>query len=76
VTEAEARDALRAFEGMGDIEPWIAGRPWQARPGGWAVVGELQGWRFRLEPMPGGLRVSASMGRGNPTVWFVPALYP
>ncbi len=48
MTEAEARAALRAFVGVGDIEPWIAGRPWQAAPGGWTVAGELQGWRFRL----------------------------
>jgi hypothetical protein len=33
VTEAEARAALRAFVGIGDVERWIAGRPWQAMPG-------------------------------------------
>jgi hypothetical protein len=63
VTEAEARAALRAFVGIGDVERWIAGRPWQAAPGGWTVPGELQGWRFRLEVAPGG---------GEPAVWFVP----
>jgi len=47
VTEAEARAALRAFVGIGDVERWIAGRPWQAVPGGWTVAGELDGWRFR-----------------------------
>jgi hypothetical protein len=73
VTEAEARAALRAFVGVGDIEPWIAGRPWQAVPGGWTVAGELQGWRFRLEAMAGGVRVIASTpGGGEPAVWFVP----
>jgi hypothetical protein len=33
VTEAEARAALRAFVGIGDVERWIAGRPSQAMPG-------------------------------------------
>ena len=62
-TEAEARATPRAFVGVGDSEPWIAGRPWKAAPGGWTVAGELQGWRFRLEVAPGG---------GKPAVWFVP----
>jgi hypothetical protein len=64
MTEAEARAALRAFVGVGNVEPWIAGRPWQAAPGGWAVAGELQGWRFRLEVVPGGVRVVAAAARG------------
>jgi hypothetical protein len=76
VMEAEVRAALRAFVGVGvgvgNVEPWIAGRPWQAVPGGWTVAGELQGWRFRLEVVPGGLRVFASAGGGEPAVWFVP----
>jgi hypothetical protein len=73
VTETEARAALRAFVGVGDVEPWIAGRPWQAAPGGWSVAGELQGWRFRLEVAPGGVRVVASTsGGGEPVVWPVP----
>ncbi len=42
-------------------------------PGGWTVAGELQGWRFRLEAVPGGVRVVASAGKGEPAVWFVPA---
>jgi hypothetical protein len=46
MTEDEARAALRAFVGIGDLEPWIAWRPWQAGPGGWPVSGELQGWRL------------------------------
>ncbi len=29
MTEAQARAALRAFVGIGDVEPWIAERPWQ-----------------------------------------------
>ena len=73
MTEAEARAALRAFDGIGDIEPWIAGRPWQAAPGGWTVAGELLGWRYRLEVMAGGGRVIASTpGGGEPMVWTVP----
>jgi hypothetical protein len=73
VTEDQARAALRAFVGVGDIEPWIAGRPWQAAPGGWTVAGELQGWRYRLEVMAGGVRVIASTpGGGEPMVWTVP----
>ncbi len=77
MTKGDARAArrLRAFVGVGDIEPWIAGRPWQAVPGGWTVAGELQGWRFRLEVMPGGVRVVASTpGGGEPAVWTVSAV--
>jgi hypothetical protein len=73
MTEAEARAALRAFDGIGDIEPWIAERPWKAVAGGWAVAGELEGWRYRLEVMAGGVRVVASAGGGTePMVWTVP----
>ncbi len=72
-TEAEARAALRAFVGAGNVEPWIAEQPWKAEAGGWSVLGELQGWRFRLEVMPGGVRVIAFMGGGRePTLWSVP----
>ena len=67
MTEDEARAALRAFIGIGDVESWIAVRPWKAAPGGWTVAGELQGWRFRLEVMPGGVRVLAlKVGGGDP----------
>ncbi len=73
MTEAEARAALRAFDGIGDIEPWIAERPWKAAAGGWTVAGELEGWRYRLEVMAGGVRVIASAGGGTePMVWTVP----
>jgi hypothetical protein len=42
-------------------------------PGGWTVTGELQGWQFRLEVMPAGLRINASApGGGDPAVWVVP----
>ncbi len=33
---------------------------------------ELQGWRFRVEPVPGGVRVVASANGGELAVWFVP----
>jgi hypothetical protein len=36
-------------------------------------MGELQGWRYRLEVMQGGVRVIASAGGGSePVVWSVP----
>ena len=65
MTEAEARAALAAFDGLGGLERWIAERrPWEATPAGWTVPGELQGWRFRVEPAPGGVRVVASANGG------------
>ena len=75
MTEAEARAALAAFDGLGGLERWIAEqRPWQATPAGWTVPGELQGRRFRGEPAPGGVCVVTSAGGGRePAVWFVPA---
>jgi hypothetical protein len=55
------------------LERWIAEqRPWEATPGGWTVPGELQGWRFRVEAVPGGVRVVASANGGEPAVWIVP----
>ncbi len=73
MTEAEARAALAAFDGLGGLERWIAEqRPWQTTPGGWTVPGELQGWRFRVEPAPGGVRVVAAAAGGEPAVWSVP----
>ncbi len=57
-------------DGLGGLERWIAEQqPWQATPTGWTVPGELQGWRFRVEPAPGGVRVLALDGRGEPAVW-------
>ena len=71
--EAEARATLRAFDAVGDLERWIAEQPWKAESGGWFVLGELHGLRFRLEVMAGGVRVIASMGAGRePKVWSVP----
>ncbi len=73
MTEDQARAALAAFDGLDGLERWIAvQRPWQAIPAGWTVPGELQGWRFRVEPTPGGVRVVASAAGGEPAVWIVP----
>ena len=70
--EAEARAALRVRMGAGAVEPWIAQQAWEATPRGWTVAVPLDGWVFRLEPVPGGVRVSASSGKGAPAVWTVP----
>ena len=59
MTEDEARAALAAFDGLGGLERWIAEQRWAAAPSGWTVPGELQGWRFRVEPAPGGVRITA-----------------
>ncbi len=74
MTETEVRAALAAFDGLGGLERWIAAqRPWEPAQGGWTVPGQLQGWRFRVEPVPGGVRVTASAGGGSPAVWVIPA---
>lgn len=70
--EADARAALHRFVAVGGIETWLAEQPWRPVPGGWTVAGELHGLRFRVEPVPGGVRVIASSGEGQPAVWFVP----
>ena len=72
MTEDRARAALAAFDGVGGLEGWIAKQPWQVTPGGWTVPGELQGWRFRVEPVPGGLQVTASAAGGEPARWLIP----
>ena len=71
--EAEARAALAAFEGLGGLECWIADqRPWQAIPTSWTVPGDLQGWRYRVEPTAQGLRLRAWAPEGGaPAVWEV-----
>jgi hypothetical protein len=72
VTEAEARAALAAFDGPGGLERWIAGQSCLAAPGGWVVPEPLQGWRFRVERAPGGVRIRAFMDNGEPAAWVVP----
>ncbi len=71
MTEAEARDLLQRCDGAGGLEAWMARQPWQAMPGGWTVKPDRQGWRFTLEPVPEGLRVTAAMpGTVQPAVWW------
>ena len=65
-----ARAALRAFDA---VERWIAERPWEAVPGGWLVLEQFAGWRFRLKTRPDGLCVPASNGWNDRAVWLVPA---
>ena len=72
MTEEEARAVLAAFDGVAGLERQLAKQPWQAAPAGWTVPGDLQGWRFRVEPVPGGVRVVASANGGEPAAWFVP----
>jgi hypothetical protein len=73
VTEAEARAALRALDAVGGLERWIAEQPWLAAPGGWVVPEPFQDLRFRVEPVAGGVRVTAFMDKGDPAAWVVPA---
>jgi hypothetical protein len=42
-------------------------------PPGWTVPGELHGWTFYVEPLPGGVHVAAEAAGGDPAVWFAPA---
>jgi hypothetical protein len=66
--------ALRRHGGRGGIGRWIAEQPWEPAPGGgWTVPADLHGWRFRLEPVAGGVRVVMSVGGGGPAEWTVPA---
>ena len=72
MTEAEARDLLRDWPGIGGLEAWIAGRRWKVAPDGWTVSGELEGWQFRVDVVAGGLRITASApGGSDPAVWVV-----
>jgi hypothetical protein len=72
VTEAEARNLLRDCDGQGGLEAWIAARRWKAVPGGWIVAGEFDGWHFRIDVIPGGLRLTAGAPEGGePAVWIV-----
>jgi hypothetical protein len=64
MTEDEARTLLDSFDGLGGPEAWIARQPWQTAPG-WAVTGDMQGWRFRLAQVPGGMPVSATAPSGG-----------
>ena len=72
MTKDQARAALAALDGVGGLERWIAQQPREAVPGGWTVPGEMQGWRFRVEPALGGARVVAPANGGESAAWFVP----
>ena len=73
MTEAEARAALAAFVAVGEVEHWIAAQAWRAAPGGWVVPEPYLGMRFRVEPVAGGVRVTAFTDKGEPAAWVVPA---
>jgi hypothetical protein len=72
MTEAEARQLPRDCSGLIGLKAWIAGRRWKTAPSGWIVSGKLQGWQFRIDVIPAGLRISAGApGDGGPAVWVV-----
>ena len=72
VTEADARRFLRRADGVGGVEVWISLQPWQAEPEGWSVTEDLEGWKFSLLIVLGGLRVSANAPDGKAlAVWLV-----
>jgi hypothetical protein len=56
---------------VGGLEPWIAAQPWRPAPGGWQLSRALDGWRFRLQPIEDGLRVTAGAPGGAPAVWLL-----
>ena len=66
-------EALRAFVAAGEVERWIADQRWEPIPGGWRVRERYQGWRFRVEPVAGGVRVTAFVDKGEPAAWVVPS---
>jgi hypothetical protein len=70
-TETQARKLLRRSHGWSGLEYWVAAQPWEVVSSGWAVKPDLQGWRFHLEPVPEGIRVSAVMLGALPAVWVV-----
>ena len=72
MTEDQARAALAAFDAVGGLEQWIAEQPWLAMPGGWVVPEPFQGLRFRVEPVAGGVRVTAFVDKGEAAAWVVP----
>jgi hypothetical protein len=74
MTEAEVRQLLRRCDGSGGLglEAWIADQPWEAKSGGWQVIPDLHGWRFRLELVGDGVGITASPpGSAAPAVWIV-----
>ena len=74
MTEADARDLLRRWPGLGGLEAWMPEQEWAAAPRGGPSTPALDGWRFRIEPVPGGLRLTGGEpGAGRPAVWVVQA---
>ena len=72
MTEADVRVLLHNWPGVGGLEAWVAGRRWKTAPGGWTVAGELEGWHFRIDVIPGGLRLMAGTPEGGePAMWIV-----
>ena len=64
---AQQRRAPQVLDGL------IAEQRWEPAPGGgWTVPADLHGWRFRVLPVTGGVRVTRT-GKGEPATWFVPA---
>lgn len=50
----------------------MAAQPWRPAPGGWQLSRDKDGWRFRLQPIEDGLRVTAGAPDGGaPAVWLV-----
>jgi hypothetical protein len=71
MSEAEARDLLRDWDGDG-LEAWIASQPWRPTPTGWAVLPDLNGWRFVIEQAPPRLRLrSWPPEAAAPAEWLV-----
>ncbi|MFC7478597.1 hypothetical protein ACFQS7_30050 [Dankookia sp. GCM10030260] len=71
MTEADARHLLWRWPDDDGLEGWIAEQPWEATPSGWTVTGELQGWQFRIEAVPGGLQIRADQLGTPPAVWVI-----
>jgi len=71
MTEDDARDLLRAWDG-GGLEDWIADQLWRTTPDGWEVVPDLDGWRFIVEQAPPRLRLRSSPpNAAAPAEWLV-----
>ena len=73
VAEAKTRAALHAFVAGGEVERWIGEQRLEPIPSGWRVRERFQGWRFRVEPVAGGVRIVMSVRGGEPAAWTVPA---
>jgi hypothetical protein len=50
----------------------MAMQPWRPASGGWQLSRDIDDWRFRVEPIEDGLRLTATApGGGAPAVWLV-----